>query len=171
MCESPNARPSCARGRRSASGPFELAGGGGETHAAGAAQPMGGLVDGALGACFPAEQRLSPPEHSRLPPCAANGPSKVDLRPFAFRQALSSARRLRRSYHGPYIDSAQPVLKRPTPTPSSPPPALTASGGTSPAAAGRPWRSVCATTTESALLKWTIESPDRALQEGTGLGR
>ena len=79
--------------------------------------------------------------------------------------------RLRRSHHGPYIDLLQPVVTRATPTPSSPSSPLTASGGTSEAAAGRPCRALCATDVEFALLQYTTESPKHSLQEGTGLVR
>ena len=131
----------------------------------------GGRVDGGQGASVPAGRRHPLADPSRVLRLAADVLAGIRLEPFTSQQAQLSARWLRRSRHGPYIDLLQPAFPSPTPTPSSPSTAPTASGAASEATAGRPWRSLWLSDIELARETATVERSHRDLQDGTGLVR
>ena len=82
----------------------------GELCACGATQPTGGCVDGGQGASAPAGRRHPLADPSRVLRLAADLLTSIRLEPFTSQQAQLSARWLRRSRHGPYIDLLQPAF-------------------------------------------------------------
>ena len=114
----------------------------GEACARGVPRPSGVRGAGARGPYSATLHRPARPEHHHALRVGRRRGVDHRLQPFPSKQALSSAGRLRRSQHGPYIDLAQPFVRVRTPTPSSPSSALTASGGLFQEAAGRPQRSL-----------------------------
>ena len=139
LCKTVDARLSSAITSSASTGSFEHASRGRRHHARGAAQAIGGAVDSAQGTYSRTEPRLSRPQHSWLYRVAAGRFTGIRLHPFAYKQALLSGCRLRRSRYGPYIDLLHPGWQPTAPMPSCPSTALTASGATSEAASGRPW--------------------------------